>query len=61
LCGHKQSAVRRHGSGDVLEVPDDKGVVYLYRLGRAVAAANVSVVKVNSIEVVGTGTSTFFR
>jgi len=43
------------------EVPDDKGVVYLYRLGRAVAAANVSIVKVNSLEAGGTGPSTFFR
>ena len=43
------------------EVPEDKGVVYLYRLGRAVAASNVSIVKVNSLEAGGTGPSTFFR
>jgi hypothetical protein len=43
------------------EVPENKGVVYLYRLGRAVAAANVSIVKVNSLEAGGTGPSTFFR
>ena len=43
------------------EAPDDKGVVYLYRLGRAVGAANVSIVKVNSLEAGGTGPSTFFR
>ncbi|UCH83367.1 MAG: DUF2846 domain-containing protein [Candidatus Latescibacterota bacterium] len=43
------------------KVPDDKGVVYLYRLGRAVAAANVSIVKVNSLEAGGTGPGTFFR
>ena len=43
------------------EVPDDKGVVYLYRLGRAVAAATVSIIKVNSLEAGGTGPGTFFR
>ena len=43
------------------QAPDDKGVVYLYRLGRAVGAANVSIVKVNSLEAGGTGPGTFFR
>ena len=43
------------------EAPEGKGVVYLYRLGRAVAAANVSIVKVNSLDAGGTGPGTFFR
>ena len=45
----------------LFEAVDDKGVVYLYRLGRMVAAANVSIVKVNSLEAGGTGPGTFFR
>ena len=41
--------------------PDDKGVVYLYRTGRAVGAAGQLKVKVNSVDAGGTGPGTFFR
>ena len=43
------------------EPVDGKGVVYLYRLGRAVGAANATSIKVNSLEAGGTGPGTFFR
>ena len=43
------------------EKPADKGVVYLYRTGRAVGAAGSIQVRVNGIEAGGTGPGTFFR
>ena len=43
------------------ESADGKGVVYLYRLGRAVGAATATSIKVNSLEAGGTGPGTFFR
>lgn len=43
------------------EIPSDKGVVYLYRTGRAVGAAGSIQVKVNGIDAGGTGPGTFFR
>lgn len=39
----------------------DKGVVYLYRPGRAVGAAASSQIKINGIDAGGTGPGTFFR
>ena len=39
----------------------DKGVVFLYRRGRAVGAAVSTQIKINGIEAGGTGPSTFFR
>ncbi len=39
----------------------DKGVVYLYRTGRAVGAAVSIQVKVNGMDAGGTGPGTFFR
>lgn len=43
------------------EVPEGKGVVYLYRTGRMVGAALQYMVKVNGIDAGGTGPGTFFR
>jgi hypothetical protein len=40
--------------------PADKGVVYLYRLGRAVGAATTTQIRVNSVDAGGTGPGTFF-
>lgn len=39
----------------------EKGVVYLYRTGRAVGAAGSLMVKVNGIDAGGSGPGTFFR
>ncbi len=39
----------------------DKGVVYLYRPGRAVGAASSTQIKVNGLDAGGTGPGTFFR
>jgi len=39
----------------------DKGVVFLYRRGRAVGAATSTQIKINGIDAGGTGPSTFFR
>ena len=43
------------------EAPDDKGLVFLYRTGRAVGAANAIEVRVNGQPAGGTGPGTFFR
>jgi len=43
------------------EIPSNKGVVYLYRTGRAVGAAGSLQVKINGIDAGGTGPGTFFR
>ena len=40
---------------------EDKGVVYLYRPGRAVGAAAQTQIKVNGLDAGGTGPGTFFR
>ena len=39
----------------------EKGAVYLYRPGRAVGAAGSTQIKINGIDVGGTGPGTFFR
>lgn len=43
------------------DVKSDKGIVYLYRTGRALGAGVQLNVKVNSTDAGGTGPSTFFR
>ena len=40
---------------------DDKGIVYLYRPGRAVGAAAQTQIKVNGLDAGGTGPGTFFK
>ncbi len=40
---------------------DDKGVVYLFRRGRAIEAATTVQVKINSLDAGGSGPGTFFR
>jgi hypothetical protein len=41
--------------------PADRGLVFLYRTGKAVGAANAIEVKVNGVTAGGTGPSTIFR
>ena len=55
-AGEDQSAQAKS-----FEKPADKGVVYLYRTGRAVGAAVSIQVKVNGMDAGGTGPGTFFR
>ncbi len=43
------------------EAVDDKGVVYLYRRGRAVGAAMATQIQINGKDAGGTGPGTFFR
>lgn len=43
------------------EIPQGKGVVYLYRPGRMLNAASQTPIKVNGIDAGGTGPGTFFR
>ena len=43
------------------EAPADRGLVFLYRTGKAVGAGNAIEVKVNGVTAGGTGPSTFFR
>ena len=43
------------------EAVDDKGVVYLYRRGRAVGAAMATQIQINGQDAGGTGPGTFFR
>lgn len=43
------------------ETVDDKGVVFLYRRGRAVGAAVATQIKINGNDAGGTGPGTFFR
>ena len=42
-------------------VPGDKGVVYLYRVGRAVGAAGTTAVQVNGRDAGAMGPGTFYR
>lgn len=43
------------------ETNPEKGVVYLYRAGRALGAAVTTQIKINGIDAGGTGPGTFFR
>ena len=43
------------------EAVEGRGVVYLYRRGRAVGAASAIQVKINGKDAGGTGPGTFFR
>jgi len=43
------------------EAVDDKGVIYLYRRGRAVGAAMATQIQINGKDAGGTGPGTFFR
>jgi len=53
--GEKSTAAKK------FEKHPEKGVVYLYRPGRAVGAAASSQIKINGIDAGGTGPGTFFR
>ena len=53
--GEKSTAAKQ------FETHPEKGVVYLYRPGRAVGAAASSQIKINGIDAGGTGPGTFFR
>ena len=48
-------------SAKQFDVPDDKGVVYMYRRGRAFGAGVQYQVKIDGIEAGGSGPGTFFR
>ncbi len=43
------------------ETLDDRGVVYLFKRGRAIGAATTVPVKINSLDAGGSGPGTFFR
>jgi len=61
-CASTSKAAEDHSAqAKEFEKPADKGVVYLYRTGRAVGAAGSIQVKVNGIDAGGTGPGTFFR
>ncbi len=53
--GEAGSAAKR------FETVDDRGILYLYRRGRAVGAAVATQVQVNGKDAGGTGPGTFFR
>jgi len=55
-AGEDQSAQAKEFKKSV-----DKGILYLYRTGRAVGAAGSIQVKINGIDAGGTGPGTFFR
>lgn len=56
-----KAPAEQHEAAMAFEVPDDRGVVYLYRSGKAIGAAGTIEVKVNGQTAGGTGPSTFFR
>ena len=45
----------------LFNVPEDKGVVYLYRTDRAIGAALQYMVKINGIDAGGTGPGKLFK
>ncbi len=51
----------RSDAAKTFEAPADRGVVYLYRKGRAIGAALSTQIKVNGLDAGGTGPGTFFR
>ena len=51
----------KNNEAKAFEKTSDKGVVYLYRPGRAVGAAMQTQVKVNGRDAGGTGPGTFFK
>lgn len=51
----------RSASAKQFEKHAEKGIVYLYRPGRAVGAAVSTQIKINGIDAGGTGPGTFFR
>ena len=58
---HAASLQLSHNYLEVVCEPSDKGVVYLYRTGKAVGAAGQIQVKVNGLDAGGTGPGSFFR
>lgn len=56
-----KAPAEQHEAALAFEVPDDRGVVYLYRSGKAIGAAGTIEVQVNGKPAGGTGPSTFFR
>lgn len=53
--------VERSETAKKFETNPEKGIVYVYRTGRAVGAAGQIQVKINGIDAGGTGPGTFFR
>ncbi len=61
-CAKTSKAPVEHSdAAKSFESVDDKGVVFLYRRGRAVGAAVATQVQVNGKDAGGTGPGTFFR
>lgn len=55
------AAAEKSEAAKEFKIPAGKGVVYLYRPGRALGAALSTQIKVNGQNAGGTGPSTFFR
>ena len=60
-AGASKATQEKSDSAKEFAMPDGKGVVYLYRPGRAVGAASQTQIKVNGLDAGGTGPGTFFR
>ncbi len=61
-CASVSKAPSEHSdAAKTFEPPADRGVVYLYRKGRAVGAALSTQIKINGQDAGGTGPGTFFR
>ncbi len=60
-AGTSKAPVDRSEEAKKFQVNSEKGVVYLYRTGRAVGAAGQIQVKIDGIDAGGTGPGTFFR
>lgn len=60
-AGTSKAAQEKSDSAKEFAKLENKGVVYLYRPGRAVGAASQTQIKVNGLDAGGTGPGTFFR
>jgi len=61
-CASVSKAPSEHSeAAKAFEAPAGRGVVYLYRKGRAVGAALSTQIKINGQDAGGTGPGTFFR
>ena len=55
------ASIEKDEKAKSFETISNKGVVYLYRPGRALGAAGQTQVKINGLDAGGTGPGTFFR
>ena len=56
-----QAPAEESDAAKTFEAPDNSGIVFLYRPGRAVGAASAVKVKVNGLDAGGTTGGSFFR